>query len=508
LAYLRKNAWKLGTPWAPELLWYARAVKVMKSRALNDRLSWRYYAAIHGFNASQWAAVGEPSTSAQRPPAAEQKTFWNQCQHGSWYFLPWHRGYLMAFEKVVRDAMATLPGAPTDWALPYWNYLDPGENKLPAEFAAPAWPDGTNDNPLFETVRYGPDNNGVVFVELTGQYAVEETTALAEGQFVGADDGGSHGFGGPQTDAFTHSGGHHGMLESKPHDMVHVNVGGTQKSGLMSDPITAGLDPIFWLHHANIDRLWEVWKRLPVAQGDPTSNKWKGGPPNRDFVMPLPGSAATWTFTRAIVENLAALDYSYDDLTAPAQPAPAALRLETLGAKPEEALAMLQEVRTVPRTVEAVGASAVGLNLVGSSAHTQVALNREAAGRLVQSFAAMPQSAPNRVFLNLENVRAARDGAVLSVYVNLPAGADPASHPEFKAGSVALFGARAASEPDGEHAGDGLTFSLDITPIVDRLHLAGGLGDAPLDVSIVSRAPIPADDKVTIGRVGVYRQQG
>ena len=31
------------------------------------------------------------------------------------------------------------------------------------------------------------------------------------------------------------------------------------------------LDPIFWLHHANIDRLWEVWRGLPrsIAVTDP-----------------------------------------------------------------------------------------------------------------------------------------------------------------------------------------------------------------------------------------------
>jgi hypothetical protein len=28
--------------------------------------------------------------------------YWSECQHGSWYFLPWHRGYLIAFEAVVR----------------------------------------------------------------------------------------------------------------------------------------------------------------------------------------------------------------------------------------------------------------------------------------------------------------------------------------------------------------------------------------------------------------------
>jgi hypothetical protein len=31
----------------------------------------------------------------------------------------------------------------------------------------------------------------------------------------------------------------------------------------MRKPSIAGRDPIFWLHHANIDRLWEVWRKLP-----------------------------------------------------------------------------------------------------------------------------------------------------------------------------------------------------------------------------------------------------
>jgi tyrosinase len=52
-----------------------------------------------------------------------------------------------------------------------------------------------------------------------------------------------------------------GLIEQEPHNLVHGNIGGA--TGLMRSTTVAGRDPIFWLHHANIDRLWEVWRRLP-----------------------------------------------------------------------------------------------------------------------------------------------------------------------------------------------------------------------------------------------------
>ena len=51
-------------------------------------------------------------------------------------------------------------------------------------------------------------------------------------------------------------------LESNPHNQVHVDVGGDSPDGriwgLMSDPGLAALDPIFYMHHSNIDRMWAV----------------------------------------------------------------------------------------------------------------------------------------------------------------------------------------------------------------------------------------------------------
>ena len=262
MSFTRKNVW-LGGDWADPVLWYARGVKAMKARPLNEPTSWRFYGAIHGIDPALWQQYGYLAASDTPPSSSDMQKYWRQCQHGSWYFLPWHRGYLIALEAIIRDAVVKA-GGPADWAIPYWNYFKPGQNALPPAFASKDWPDGTGDNPLFVEQRYGPNNDGDVFVPMDEV----NLDALGDGEFTGDANGGSTGFGGIDT-GFSHGGRFHGGVETQPHDYVHGLVGGmveeTQMPGLMSDPDTAGLDPIFYLHHANIDRLWETWRQRSDA---------------------------------------------------------------------------------------------------------------------------------------------------------------------------------------------------------------------------------------------------
>ena len=58
MASTRRNVWTLGSDWADPILWYARGVKAMKARALNERTSWRFYAAIHGIFPPLWQQYG------------------------------------------------------------------------------------------------------------------------------------------------------------------------------------------------------------------------------------------------------------------------------------------------------------------------------------------------------------------------------------------------------------------------------------------------------------------
>jgi tyrosinase len=61
-------------------------------------------------------------------------------------------------------------------------------------------------------------------------------------------------------------------FESAPHNLVHNIIG-----GVMSDMLSP-TDPIFWLHHANVDRLWVAWVSAGNGRKMPSlsSTYWSG----------------------------------------------------------------------------------------------------------------------------------------------------------------------------------------------------------------------------------------
>ena len=160
------------------------------------------------------------------------------------------------------------------------------------------------------------------------------------------------------------------------------------------------------------------------------------------------------------------------------------------------------------KTVELLGANTESIRLSGTEARTSIALDPAARSRLSTNLneAATRSAAPDRVFLNLENVRGISDATAFNVYINVPEGENPANHPDNLAGSVALFGVRKASAADDKHAGDGLTYVLDISGIVDRLHLSGAINTGQLHVLLVPRNPVATEAQISIGRISVFRQ--
>jgi tyrosinase len=227
-------------PWTPEvgpdavwderLIAYARAVGVLKARPAEDPLGWIGLASLH---------VGRP--------------------RGTWYLLPWLRMHLWYFERVLRAAIVASGGA-ADWALPYWGYTDAdavGERAraaLPAAFAAPELPDGA-PNPL-----HRPDGERAPFLNSgfpLPAAVTNATRALSAPTFspgLGGLPGGPESGGDPAMP---------GLLEAQPHDSVLAALGRD-----------AALDPVFPLHLAAVDRLWETWLAQDPAHQNPAQFDW------------------------------------------------------------------------------------------------------------------------------------------------------------------------------------------------------------------------------------------
>lgn len=195
---------------------YVRAIRAMKALPERDPRSWTYQAAIYG-------------TVATRARAA-----WNTCQHGNYFFWSWHRMYLYWFERIVRRFSQD-----THWALPYWNYGVPDGRQIPSPFRDPS-------SELFVSDRRAAMNAGGT---LPANH-VDFSQALSFLSFSNAST----------------------AIEGAPHSTVHVDIG-----GLMGSVLTAAQDPLFYLHHANVDRLWNLWlaeggDRIDPI-GDPTWTK-------------------------------------------------------------------------------------------------------------------------------------------------------------------------------------------------------------------------------------------
>lgn len=469
----RQNVWKLAK-WDPVLEWYARAVGVMQARPATDASSWRFQAAIHGYDSG--ITPGAPPL----PNAAEQDRFWNQCQHGSWFFLPWHRMYLFYFERIVADAVVSL-GGPADWALPYWNYSDatnPDALRLPPAFRERRLPDGSS-NPLFVRDR-DRGNNGA----LVAPPNFADVSCLDNPRFSREDIGDDHGFGGPPT-AFEHGGSDIGDLETTPHGAMHVAV-----NGWMGQFETAALDPLFWLHHANIDRLWSVWLKLNTAHANPAESDWLTGVAFE--FNDGRGAVVSHTSSQVVDTKAAPLDYDYDDLTDP--------RVGGLEA------AGIRRRTMAKRVGEMVGATETPVVLRGRKAETAVAV-RPPTGPGAE---ALESAAPPRMVLNVENVKGTGKPTSYRVYLNLPEGATGEGHPERYVGLLPMFGVAQASRAGARGSGSGLRYTFEISGVVRALRALGEWDPNSLRVSFVPEPEIESLESVEdvppieVGRVSLY----
>lgn len=190
----------------------------------------------------------------------------NLCPHGNWYFLPWHRANIQSYEIAAR----ALTGD-TDFAMPYWDWTE--QPDFPAAFGDETF-DG-QPNPLFVPGR-DMQTGDLMDEDVTGAEVMASIFAEPTFELFGS----SRAFGQDSAEPnWITRRGTQGTLEFNPHNNVHCDV-----SGPFMCSGASPRDPIFQMHHCNIDRIWAVW----VEEGGPNCDEpmWLDMVFNNHFIAP------------------------------------------------------------------------------------------------------------------------------------------------------------------------------------------------------------------------------
>lgn len=431
---------------------FRKGVAKMQSRPYTDPTSWIYQANMHGY----------PTSSSICPVIGTPQPQWSTCQHGSFFFLAWHRMYLYYFERILRAAVREATGDPNyEFALPYWDYENPGNHALPAPYRVP----GDTSNPLWVKERRANCNSGA---ECVSAATASDTVAMGLIPFCSCPSGttcpgctaglvSDESFGGQYTSAPVHSGSGPGELELQPHGAVHNAVGGP--TGWMSYFTCAARDPIFWAHHANIDRLWQVWLNQLGGRKNPITNtEWA----TQKFTFFNEKKEAVTLTGCEILNMVTQLDYRYQGL------AVNNIQLCGSAAVPEA------PAKEAPAAKLLAASAAAETRLGGSPVSVDVELPDTARQR-VDAIAAHP--AATHLHLQIEGIKLLAPGAVYQVYVNLPSGKAPDPKSPSYLGNLALF-------TDPEHAGE-VTRTYDLSRKMKALRAAGLWKNGPVHLTFV-----------------------
>ena len=403
--------------------------------------SYRFQANVHG--------TYDSATSPREASA------WNQCEHGSYFFFPWHRMYLYFFERILRAAS----GDP-NLALPYWNWSDSSQRALPQPFWQP-----TTNNPLYIAPPGRPagvDNGTYQLSDATVDYSVAFTYTNFD-----SPNGSGLSFGG-QIASPTQFNSPHGELESQPHDVVHVSL-----RGLMDDPDTAAEDPIFWLHHANIDRLWNQWIAQGGGRQDPSDAAWL----NTTFTFFDENGTAVNMTGQQVVDTAAQLGYRYDD--DPPSPSPGLSPMHRLRAEVRPV-----EVKRTPLTPPSPENAPRHL-LDEHVSHASLPLLSEAE-EILKS--ALKPGTSHRIVLQITDIQYERSpGVYYEVYLDLPPSVSGSSKDPHFIGNLSFFALKPhhAMPKASIEANGGAKRDFDVTKVVSTLRSEQKWNSSEVSVTFV-----------------------
>lgn len=312
---------------------YIQALNALFKTPDSDPLSYYQISGIHGMPFVSWN--GSPGGDG------------GYCSHRSVLFPTWHRPYLALLEQTIQKKAAEIANtytvdkvrfqqAAVELRQPYWDWAEkaiPPDEVISKKQVTITKPDGSKgpvDNPLlgytFPTQKEGifpqpfshwkstvrtPTNSGPAAT--TNINELKEALEDAEPELT------------RDTLALltlvhtwplfsnraTSSGGFTNSLEAI-HDSIHVYVGG-QNGGHMGDPAVAAFDPIFYLHHTNVDRLFSLWAALNPGVG--VSDMQKNGATLTATTALLPfwnAPNAMWQ-SKPVVASSNTFNYTYPE---------------------------------------------------------------------------------------------------------------------------------------------------------------------------------------------------
>lgn len=407
---VRRDVTQLGD-FPDDLARFREAVAALKGKMIGGRSGWDRNADLHG----------EYCTS-------ETKDI-----HGTWWFLPWHRAYLHATERNLQQALGD-----AQVALPYWHW--PRTAKVPDIYRAK--PLNHERDPYIDLQPFLMDLTGMGAPSFRGRV---ESNFIVE-----------RGFGG-----YSRSSDLASSIEGVPHGALHIMIGQD-----MSQLARAAYDPIFFAHHANIDRLWEVW-RTPSDGAHALSEPWD-----------IEGFAH---------ENGKEISWSFFDVAAPEKPYQVSVsktrNTVELGYTYSPIQALPPEFFAMAKFQDDLEQNEPNPELLGTQADTSfIAANGP--GQL-ESFAGEGFIAPGTATLSLTVEVPAQRGVILAVYLsdlNQPFKLDSAVY----AGLISVVAT-------GTHATKA-KFALDVTQALQQLQASGdkvGVTAIPVRRTPTDPAPGP-----------------
>lgn len=221
-------------------------------------------------------------------------------------FLPWHRAFLLYFE----NALDNVSGKKI--TVPYWDWTDPASTRavfspdLMGGNGAPKQDYAVTDGPFRkgnwrlkvfdlqnEESPLEPDIDRTVekasFIQrrmgsMKGNATLPTAADTEQVLGVGRYDAKPYNAGSDAADSFRCALEGWQQLkgvQTRGHNGVHMYVAGTWKRkkrqyfGTLGDAVSPN-DPVFWLVHANVDRLWDLWEQRHGRQYEPTKGARTG----------------------------------------------------------------------------------------------------------------------------------------------------------------------------------------------------------------------------------------